>query len=476
MDHVSDSDDGTNPWSRDVPPAPAPTSFDFPSERSPSKDRTNESAPPAMPAPSHHASTDEHVEDPPSQRRVLWSVAVAAVIALLVGGIAIASRTDPSDADPGDDRDGDSTAGTAAIDASSTTAPALERTTTAPPPTTRAPAAPRTTPLPTVPPPPPEWVDGQIVLPERYGQLEGSSELVALTHGGKVLRINLADGQTSTLDLDRRRQGSTLHLGATSMLIADNNGNGRGPTLLPDGGDPITVDIEGSGGFDIIGNGPGPDDVTAYIWSSTGPSERLVVIRPDGSIDEVEDSDVNPWSRGGLASTGERWISDAGGVYLEAPDGSARRVSTGQLIATSGAKLLARECDERRECGWFLIDIVSGERVPARSPEGFTAWNQPIQLSALSPDGRTLLVAFWNDQDETMIDLTTGEQASATVATNVGNGDTTAEWASDSSGYFTIVAGLVTFIDRDTGDATPLAIEFNETDAFSDVAIRPAAG
>lgn len=463
---MSDGDHRTDPWSRDVPAAPPPASFDFASARSRSTARDTDADPSIAarpPGDPHAEPSTGHADDPVRHRRTPSLIAAAAVIALLVGGVALATRTDP-----GDEADSPQTADTVAVDTSTTTTPALERTTTAPP-TTRAPAAPRTTSLPTVPPPAPAWIDGQIMVPERLGRLPDSTELVTLTQDGKVLRINFPSGQTSMFDLDNRRSATTLHLGATNVLIANNQG--RGSTLLPLDGEPIDVDIEGSGGLNILGGGPGPDEFLGYVWSSSGRDERLVVIGPDGSIEDIE-SDVNPWTQGGRTPTGERWISDAGGVYLEAPDGSARRVSPGQLIATSGEKLLARECDEQRQCGWFVIDIGSDERVPAQPPEGFTEWNQPIQLSALSPDGQTLLVAFWNDRDATLLDLATGDQTPATVAISDSSGNATAEWAPDSSGYFTIDTGTITFIDRDTGDSTLLAIEFDDADAFIDLGLR----
>lgn len=426
----------------------------------------------AAPAPSvspqqHQETADKHVDPPSTSRRAAPYVAAAAVIALIVGGVAIANRSDSEAGTLGAPTD-DTVVG----DASSTTTPALERTTTSPPTTTRPPTTPRTTPLPTVPPAPPEWIDGQIVVPDQLADIAGSTELVALTVGGKVIRINLPDGTTSTIDLDRRQPGGTLHLGATNMLISDNNGNTRGPTLLSVDNAPISIDIGGLGGVDVFGAGPGPDEFTAFVWSQNSGSERSIIIRADGQVDDADINDVNPWSQGHFTSTGERWISDAGGVYLEDTNGVTRRVSTGQLLAASGARLLTRECDEQRTCGWVVVDIESDERTPAQAPDGFTVWNQPIQFTELSPDGQSLLVAFWDDEDATLIDLTTGERTPATIASNNSNGNPTAHWAPDSSGYFTVKTGELLFVDRATGVTTTFDIDFGNTDAFSSIDVR----
>src|SRR5680860_1826076 len=108
-------------------------------------------------------------------------------------------------------------------------------------------------------------------------------------------------------------------------------------------------------------------------------------------------------------------VQAPGGYYVLTPD-SRTRITVGQLHALGRRRALVRECDDRLECGFFVIDRDSGARERLHIDAELETQLQSAGVgwwglgTPLSPDEGALVVATFDNTgpDIGVLDLSTG--------------------------------------------------------------------
>jgi hypothetical protein len=457
--------DEPDPWSKDIPVAPAPTEFVFAESKN--------AAPQGGQSIDSPASGMSSMDEPPvaidltTRRR--W-IAAGAGLSVVVAGLLVAAAL-------GSDDSADSSP-ESTISPQSTVVDFLPDTTAAPPmtpPGSSSSGSPQPVEKDFVPPG--TWTEGVFALPERFTQFEVPTQLVALSSRGLVIEINLPSGTTATLDLDDRTLGSTLQLRDRVALVTRANGSSATAPLIVERGQPtITVDLPNEmGGFYFGDNGSNIDEFQVQSFGNNGSDATWVTIGLDGSVRTVDASYESFFYGQFQVVTGERLVYDTGDFFLVSPPGqkpaTARRISSGVLIGRSSSTLFVSECDAARICSEVLIDVVTGNRIAAPD-NAAVRFDRNIQSAAMSPDGTALLVISGQAGDAKFFDLATGDVTPLPL--RIGGNYTTPEfsWLPDSSGIITLDGGEIIFVDRLTAELTLLPIELPNTDAIIDVRAR----
>jgi hypothetical protein len=458
--------DEPDPWSKDVPVAPAPTEFVFAESKN--------AAPQGGQSIDSPASEMWSIDEPPvaidltTRRR--W-IGVGAGLSVVVAGLLVAAAL-------GSDDSADSSP-ESTISPQSTVVDVLPDTTAAPPmtlPGSSSSGSPQTVEKDFVPPG--TWTEGVFALPERFTQFEVPTQLVALSSRGLVIEIDLPSGTTATLDLDDRTLGSTLQLRDRVALVTRANGSSATAPLIVERGQPtITVDLPNEmGGFYFGDSGSNIDEFQVQSFGNNGSDATWMTIGLDGSVRTVDESYESFFYGQFKVVTGERLVYDTGDFFLVSPPGqkpaTARRISSGILIGRSSNTLFVSECDAARVCSEVLIDVVTGNRVAAPD-NAAVQFDRNTQSAAMSPDGTALLVISGQTGDAKFFDLATGDVTPLPL--RIGGNYTTPEfsWLPDSSGIITLDGGQIVFVDRLTAELAVLPIEFPNTDAIIDVRARP---
>lgn len=459
--------DEQNPWSKDVPVAPAPTEFVFAQPEQVAEPGPG-TADPEAGTPS--VRNDPVLIDTTSRRR--WITAGVGLGVVLIGVAAATIVRDTSESAD--------TASETTIAAESTAVEELPGATIAPPSTT--PVATSTsgsqqTVLKDLSPPG-TWTDGELVIPARLTQFETPTQLLALSARGLVIQIDMLTGATSTLDLDRRQSSAQLHMRDRVALITSNGGSGAlSPIIVEQGQPPIRVDMPGAaGGFYIYNDGPTVDDFRAEMFLNANGEAGSIAIGLDGAVSEIDGSSENLFYGRYEMITGERLVFDAGDHFLVSAPGvepsTARRISTGTLISQSPSSIFVIECSEQRVCGAVLIDVESGDRTGIPDVDGVQFDDRNRQPAVMSPDGSALLLISGQSGTGKFFDLVTGEVTELPIRIAANFPTPKFSWAPDSSGIVALQAGEIAFVDRFTGEVTTLPIEFSDVDAVVDVRAR----
>jgi hypothetical protein len=153
-------------------------------------------------------------------------------------------------------------------------------------------------------------------------------------------------------------------------------------------------------------------------------------------------------------------------VYAIGADGTARRISTGNLLATGREHWAIEECDESLRCAFSIIEWESGT-VTAGVLDQIVVFGYIDPATRLSPDGRS--ISFRADTDgsgrRAILDVEDGTTVPAGRINQLVYPDS---WAMDSSGLF-ITDRFLQFVDRATGTIT----EIDGLDRMRTVATRP---
>ena len=174
---------------------------------------------------------------------------------------------------------------------------------------------------------------------------------------------------------------------------------------------------------------PGPDP--NHFWAQrTRDAETLTLTGWRGSAGRTTISPPADSSLVGAQSDG------GGGVLFEtvsglyrSTDGRARLLSTGNLVAAGGGRVLVSECATTARCSTVLIDAKGARRV-IPVPAGTVAGTPPATVASkfagsglISPDG-TLAVAGLGGTAGllTILDLSTGKQKPMPVGANPESG------------------------------------------------------
>lgn len=426
--------------------------------------------------PGAHPGDDAAAErQPPHRRRVAVLAAVAS--ALAVAGIA-------GIAWPGDD-DAAAPTGTS-NDAAPTTLDALPPPVTAPSSTgvtsgsvvfepggasaTDTTSDPKTTgrPAPT---------SGQIDVPDRLATIADTT-ILALSNDGRLVELDVPSGVFASTDLGlpttgRPDLGSEVLVAApdaamiatgqgTLVVVTDAGVSTLAPTLFADDPSPPPSQLIPFGWIRDT------DGATAFVViaadNATG-LRREFLVRGDGSVSPTGTRRDSSFSTPVFAQ-GSRFANDAGGAFRLHADGTATRVASGEIIASSADRLVLRECDAQRACRTVLRDHEGAEVDEFALPVTF----EPQFLGAsLSPDAEALTYASQSfDGDRTLLDVATGNSA---VFDGQQLGPFGNSWSSDSTGEFSFgnTAGL-TFLDRATGETVTFGDELGTIRAL---AVRP---
>jgi hypothetical protein len=308
--------------------------------------------------------------------------------------------------------------------------------------------------LPELPPPfeigaPLRWSERTITVPEPLAAIE-STEVITLTQGGIVSVTEFPSGRSRSMDASSLGGGLQLVVGDGAIVVF----NATTILQLRDGALPIVSPVDngvvfveswtGTGTFILTQPATGPDDL-----------EQEFVLQPDGTITVLDDllaQEVRFWSRT-FSPAGDVLVTRPGGVYAIDPDGVARRISTGDLLAVGDAHWAIEECDESLRCAFSVVSWETGEGRPGVL-EAIESFGFIDPVTRISPDGRS--VVYRSDRDGSgqrrILDVETGSTIDAGRLNQLAYPDA---WAADSSGVF-VTDRFVEFVDRATGVRTPI--------------------
>ncbi len=313
----------------------------------------------------------------------------------------------------------------------------------------------------------PIWNESAIAVPPSLAAIEVPTELVALTDGGTLHRVEFPSGRVRSISLGTAGVDGQVVVADDAIVVYSSR-------LLTVVRDDAPVDqIEIADGVIFVQEWPGTDRflVTTAASSGDSPEEQFVLER-DGTLVPVEDGafdDYVFWARSFLPS-GEVVVNRPGGVYAIAPDETVRRVSDGDLLATGSAHFAVEECDAALTCAQVVVNASTGERVSA-SLVALVGNGFVDPSTRLSPDGRSVVATDSSRGTgvRQIIDVETGASIDIGRADSIFFADT---WAADSSGLFSDQAGLLRFHPRAPGDVAVL----EALGPVGSIGTRPSAG
>ena len=311
-----------------------------------------------------------------------------------------------------------------------------------------------------------EWVVGSIAINREASREE--AEVIAVTGRGVLTRVDAITGATISINAGGGFGQPFVSAGDGWVLVSDDRG---GFTSIADDGTRATLEL---GGW-----WPPLTAGAAVAWRAefdqeSGQPTRLVEVSLDGS-ETGNVIDVAGYYPAMIDPLGGVVVQASGGYYVVTPD-SRSRVTTGQLHALGERRALVHECDDRLECGYFVIDRVSGAREPLEIDTGST---EPLQFGGLgwwgigdplSPNEEALVVASWDNGGQALgvIDLLTGSYQELGRFQN----EPQAAWSPSSRYLYWLDGGKIMIFDRSTGESVLFSEDLDNVVA---VAVRPVA-
>jgi hypothetical protein len=311
---------------------------------------------------------------------------------------------------------------------------------------------------------PPAWAERTVVVPENLASM-APTEVITLSQTGVVSLTEFPSGRTRSLDASAMGAELQLAVGDGTIVVFDST------TLVQiRDGEPVVESTLSDG---IIFVQPWTGTRSFVITTpSTGPEtrERDWVLRSDGTLEPLENPFVDEttfFSRV-FSPDGDALVSAPGGVYAVDPDGLARRISTGTLIATGRTHWAIEECDETLRCAYSIVEWDTGT-VTSGLLDPIARFGLIDPATHISPDGRS--IAFRADSDGSgrrgILDVESGSWIPAGRINQLVYPDA---WATDSSGVF-VTDRFLQFVDRATGAITEIVeldrVRTVATNAFS---------
>lgn len=296
---------------------------------------------------------------------------------------------------------------------------------------------------------PPTWGESTIVVPDRLSAMT-PTEVVTLSPSGVLMLSDFPSGRTRSVDVSGMGSIANLAVNQGTIVVA----GPRELVLIRDGEPVISSTL--SDGVIFVQPWPGTD---SFIVTSprTGPTtaEQDWVLAPDGGLSLLDPAlaEVGLGFGRAFAPNGDLLVTQPGGVYAIGGDGTARRISTGDLVATGEHHYAIEECDEALRCAYSVVSWETGE-VFRGQLDAVTRYGFVDPATRISPDGRTVL--FRDDSAgeglRGFLDVESGKVAAAGRVNQIVYVDS---WAADSSGAF-FGDGTLQFIDRENGTTTEI--------------------
>ncbi|MGI9646335.1 MAG: hypothetical protein ACR2O6_13600 [Ilumatobacteraceae bacterium] len=273
------------------------------------------------------------------------------------------------------------------------------------------------------------------------------TEIIVLGSRGQMYQVTTSTRRARSLTLiedDRSRFAATDDTVVVWNELVDTIAvlrRGRDPIELPVDPGVAAVIAEADGEFLLA-----PEDEAGSRW-------RELRVDPVIRTAELDVEAGAPWTvrphPGGDLMVSTR---DGGGTALLGPDGPTA-ISSGLAVGTGRNHVLYRECDADRTCTYALEDL-SGERT---EPPGLTGLD-PTGPVDIAPDGGALVrlaVAEDGAVELSLVDVQTGE--STVLPVEPGRQTVSpVHWTPDGRGLFAISGTEVVFVDRETGEVTPV--------------------
>ncbi len=315
------------------------------------------------------------------------------------------------------------------------------------------------------------WVEWSIPLPSPLDSLALPVEVVMLTAGGMLHRIELPDGIVRTRSLPAANTDGQIAVTDDAIAIPQP----AGVVIARDDGTLATVALATDRVPRVSGFGA---RFVANVERQAGAPEQWWIIEPDGSVSDVSDGPLGRFGHWDVQfpRSGEVFADAGDGISSVEIDGAGdvavRDVDEGRLVAAGAGRYIAATCDEsspsEAACDYTLVDRSSEERTPA--PLGvldvYRFWDTSIRIS---PDGRFAQYADWQRQrPRTMIvDLVDGDVLDAGALGDVVTPDA---WVPDGSGVFVLADDGIVFRSVDgraaviegLGDLRSVATRFEE--------------
>lgn len=337
-------------------------------------------------------------------------------------------------------------------------------------------AAPRTTrprPTSTLPPVP---VVRPIELDPRLAGMP--MRLVGIRFDNRLVELDLATGRaterqipaSSSFEPGLMKAGDDWILlprnDSTDMRLIRDDGT---ETDFPAGDQWSLLPVVGTDEFWRTGNQRGFEDTLQY---------EKVNIDGDvlGPVIEM------PWRSWAIAADpfGGVVTTYNGKVYRVTETG-ATQLAVGELLGISAGVVVVRDCDEVLRCGLSVVDRATGEIAivppdpdfgPDARYESLIGWGAS-RRSPLSPDDRSMVVAAYGDVEVRLgiVDLESG------VVTSLSDPYLTdvIEWSPDGRFLFVIVDGVVSAVDRETGETFPVVDDEPTWRGFTARRVSPAS-
>ena len=296
---------------------------------------------------------------------------------------------------------------------------------------------------------PPRWAERTVVIPENLESM-ALTEVITLSQSGILSVTEFPSGRTRSVDVSEFGEAAQLAVGDRTLVVFDST------TLVQiRDGEPV-VESTLTDGIIFVRPWTGTGNFVVTT-PSTGPAdpERDWVLGPDGTLVPLDNpfADETSFFSRVFSPNGEALFSAPGGVYAVGPDGNARRISTGNLLATGDRHWAIEECDETLRCAYSIIEWDTGI-VTAGVLDRIERFGFIDPSTHISPDGES--IAFRADADGTgrreILDVATGNSIAAGRINQLVYPDA---WATDSSGLF-FTDRFLQFVERTTGVTTQI--------------------
>lgn len=288
------------------------------------------------------------------------------------------------------------------------------------------------------------------------------TEIVALQSNKGIFEISLPSGRVRITDLGYFATTST-------RVIVNDAGTLLFPTI--EGGSQLIGVDRSIGGIETpLGGAATTTASNSFVtWSSSlrllnAEAPQIITLRSPEETGDVS-AGLTIRSAEWLAGTnpralvtpgGDLLVTDTGGSYLLAEDGTTRATS-GDVVATGRNHLLLRECNQQRECSLASLD---GNGLRTLWATDLPSGVNPQEINGLSPSGDALLISgtrFSADEPRelqvfNLLDGAITPLRASRTFTGI------AAWANDSSGVF-FADNQLLFLPRSGAQAVVVSAE-----------------